>query len=664
MWLTPDRATLYALDVLDGLEVAGPHVRAACRRHMADRKRTDIWFDDAAADRACRFFEEQLRLGGGQFQGKPFLLHASQAFKIASIFGWKRPDGRRRFMRAYIEEGKGNGKTPLSAGIGLFGLIADFEPGAQIYSAATTKDQADIMFQDAVAMAKANEAFWGMIKPKGRDHVTNMAILDGVQAGAFFRPVSRNVGRSGSGPRPHFVMADELHEHPNRAVLAMLEAGFKFRRQPLLVMTTNSGSDRKSVCWEERENAVAAAAGDPERDDTFAYVCALDEEDDPLTDPDCWRKANPLLGTILTEEYLTKAVSQARTIPGRRNGILRLHFCVWTDAETAWLPREIWEEIEDTTLDRADFAGRRCRIGLDLSSRKDIAAVADVYEDGERIDEETGKMMPCFAAFVHGFTPGSTLVERAKIDKADYENWVADGYLTATPGSFVKFEYIVKHIAEIQQRADLEAVAYDRWMITRFEEIMAEEGCSFPLVEHPQGWNRRKDTPLWMPGSVEIFEELVMQKRLRVVLDPVLRAAVAGATFLVSSGNLRRFDKQMATQRIDLVVAITQAIGAWHMEQEPETSSVYEELAKRSAAERRQQMRVAMQASTHEPETVEMPSPSAPKSAKAGRQAEQLVAVPAIARFSAFLNKVAEDNRRRAAEKMRLAFGDVEDEDD
>lgn len=154
-----ERVSAYAQAVIDGTEIAGPHVRNACQRHfddLATGHERGLWFDDEEADRVFRFFEERLKLSEGQFEGKPFKLHASQAFKLGSLFGWKREDGSRRFRRAYIEEGKGNGKSPFAGGVGLFGLIADKEAGAQIYAAAAKKEQAGILFQDAVKMARAH----------------------------------------------------------------------------------------------------------------------------------------------------------------------------------------------------------------------------------------------------------------------------------------------------------------------------------------------------------------------------------------------------------------------------------------------------------------------------------------------------------------------------
>lgn len=584
--LTPDPATLFASRVLDGTIVAGPAVRAACRRHLADLERDDIYFDREAAERVVRFFRSELRLSDGQFEGLPFEPHISQQFKLCSVFGWKRrSDGRRRFRRVYDEGAKGSGKSPLAAGIGLYGLLSDGETGAEIYACATTKDQAGITFQDAVKMVDLNPRLERRILKTGRNPVKNlMARRDK----GFFRPVAKTTGTGGSGPRPHVVLVDELHEHPSRDVMDTLERGFKWRRQPLIWITTNSGSDRKSVCWEERENAMAAAYGDRSRDDTFAYICDLDKGDDPLVDESCWVKVNPLLGVTVEADYLRNVVAQAKAIPGRRNRILRWHFCIWTDSETAWITRESWEGIEDPGMELADFDGARLKEGLDLSSRKDLSARALVFDDGDVEDPDVpGRMLPCYAAFVHCYTPEKGLEARAKRDRANYLEWVAGGFITATPGPVVRFPHIIADIEADQARFDLEAVAYDRHLIVRFEEDMAEMGADFPLMEHPQGWNRRQDNPLWMPGSIELLEELILQGRLRVQVNPVLRAAVAGAKFLESPAGLRRFDKAGVTQRIDPLLALVEAIGAWGAEHGDEDGeSVYEQIARaRVAAE-------------------------------------------------------------------------------
>lgn len=569
--------TEYALRVLSGDIVAGPHVRNQCQRHMDDLRGGHVrglTFDEARANYIFEFYEQELRLSEGQFEGIPFKLHISQKFIVGSLFGWMRADGTRRFRRAYLEMGKGNGKSPLAGGLGLFGMLDDNEPGAQIYAAGATRDQSEILFQDAVKMAKQAPNMDEIVTFAGNNKIYNMAALGPKQRGSFFRPLSRTSGKTGSGVRPHFALCDEIHEHPSRDVLDLLERGFKFRRQPLLFMITNSGSDRLSICWEEHEHAIKVARQDYISDDTFTYVCALDDDDNPLEDPSCWIKTNPLLGVTITEDYLAGVCAQALAMPGKLNGILRLHFCVWTDAETAWCTRQMWEAIEDPNMMIADFAGKRCWAGLDLSSRKDLTARVLLFEDGS-VDGENGEELPCFAAFFYAYTPKDTIKARELEDKAPYRQWVKEGFLIATPGPVVRYPFVIRDLAQDVDDFDLQAVAYDRWQIVKFEEDMAEAGVDLPLIDHPQGWNKRKQdselaaetgteviNPLWMPFSVDTLEDLILERRLRVEVNPLARSAVAGATFIESPSGLKRFDKGKATQRIDACVALAMAVGA------------------------------------------------------------------------------------------------------
>ena len=564
--ITDDPATAYARAVEAGEIIAGPHVRAAARRHLDDlvtaKDRGLVW-DTDAADRFYRFCRTVLRLSEGQFDGKPFELEPSQKFVCGSLFGWKLArNGKRRFRRAYLEMGKGNGKSPMVGAIGLYGMVADGESGAQIYAAGATKEQAGILFRDAVGMVDKAPSLDKVIRRSGgpgREY--NLAHL---KSGSFFRPVSRETRKTGSGPRPHFALCDEVHEHPDGGVIEILERGFKFREQPLLVMITNSGSDRKSICWQERQHAIKVAHQEVEDDTTFGYVCALDEEDEPFEDPSCWIKANPLLGVTISEEYLAIQVKQAKQIAAKANGIRRLHFCQWTDAETAWIGRATWAEIEDPSLDIEDFEGRRCWGGLDLSAKADLTAKALVFEDGFA---EDGK--PKFAAFVHGYTPADTLMVRSEQDGAPYDLWVDAGFLTATPGKKTRLDYVAHDLLDDASRFDIDFVAYDNFLIADFEAVLGDMGASLPIANHPQGWTKRKreladgsEITLWMPGSVDELETLILEKRIRVHVNPALQSAVMSATFDRSPADLRRFTKHKATGRIDMAVALAMAAGA------------------------------------------------------------------------------------------------------
>ena len=575
-----DRTSAYAEAVVSGAIVAGPHVRNACRRHLADLERTDgIWFDHDAAEFAFGFFEGVLRLSEGQFEGRPFDLHPSQAFIIGSIFGWKRADGRRRFRRAYIEQGKGNGKSPLAGGIGLYGMTADGEAGAQIYAAAAKREQAGILFADAVKMVKQSPALAKRLEfsggPGREFNIAHHA------SGSFFRPVSRDTGKTGSGPRPYFVLADEVHELPDRKIIEMLERGFKFRREPLLFMITNSGSDRNSVAWEEHEHAVKVAAGNHDAvtdptflgeiidDTTFSYVCALDDGDDPLTDPSCWIKANPLLGVTITEEYLAETVAQAKAIPGQLNGILRLHFCVWTDAETAWMTRATLEpRLAD--FEPEEHHGEPIWLGLDLSRNRDITALGAVVQTGVTDD---GK--PTYDGWVEAWTPGDTMQARELQDRLPYSVWVREGHLHAPKGESISYRHVAQALAEYDRDFEVRTLAYDRYAFKKFEEEVAELGLSVTFAEHPQG-GVKKGRPLvpggeglWMPGSVRLLEELLLEGRIRLRRNPVLISAMMSAVTDEDRWGNHWLAKERSVNKIDAVIALAMAVGAAVGGQEP-----------------------------------------------------------------------------------------------
>lgn len=519
----------------------------------------------------------------------------AQDFIIGSICGWKRLDRTRRFRRAYIEQGKGNGKSPLAGGFGLLGLMADGEAGAEIYSAGATKGQAGILFRDAVKMVDKSPDLDARLKRSGGPGKEyNLAYL---AKSSFFRPVSRETKKTGSGPRPHFALVDELHEHPDAGIIEMLERGFKFRRQPLLLMITNSGSDRNSACWAEHEHAIRVAAGnrdakdedaayigEPLDDSTFSYVCGLDPEDDPLEDPSCWVKANPLLGVTITDEYLAGVVKQAKDQPSKLNNILRLHFCVWTDAETAWMTRATLEPCIKEFDEKAHL-GKPVWLGCDLSQNKDITALGAIVRTGE-IEVEAvrdGKvqkvMKPTFDGWVEAWTPGDTIKSRELTDKQPYSVWVKQGHLHAPKGTSIRFDHVAQAVAEYAHDFDVKCLAYDRYAFRRgFEPECDKLGISVEFVEHPQGGTKkgkpneamiaaakaanRDPEGLWMPGSVRELEDAIAEKRIRIKRNPVLISAMMSAVTDEDRWGNRWLAKERAVNKIDCAVALSIAFGA------------------------------------------------------------------------------------------------------
>jgi phage terminase large subunit-like protein len=602
---SPDPVTAWAKAVVASWVVAGPHIRNAARRHLLDLvegpKRGLTW-DLVAAQRAIDFFPDVLRLAGGQFEGRPFELHPSQQFQIGSIFGWKRAaDGTRRFRRAYIEQAKGNGKTPFSAGIGHYCLMADGEARAEVYAAAANQAQAMVLFRDAVAMRDQSPELAARLTTSGNNPVWNLADL---RANSFFRPITGEVRRSGSGPRPSCALCDEVHEHPDGLTIEMLERGFKWRKQPLLVMTTNSGSDRNSACWQEHQHAVRVAAGTRTPDDaatfvgeviddeTFSFVCGLDLDDDPLEDPSCWVKANPLLGVTVQHDYLAGVARQAKSIPGKLNGILRLHFCCWTDAETAWMSRSALEAVL-VDFDPLEHTGEVIALGADIGATKDMTAIGCVVQTGtvdvvrqDRDGVERVMSMPTYRAWTEQWTPAETLAERALRDQAPYDVWVEEGDLNATPGNVVRLDFVAARVAELQADYQIRALAYDAYAFQRhFVPQLDEMGVTCLLVEHPQGGKRRaaptadqkaaaemegrEARGLWMPGSLNELETLILEGRIEIRRNAATISAIMSAAIERDPFDNRWFSKRKAVNRIDALVALATAIGAMTAQTEP-----------------------------------------------------------------------------------------------
>lgn len=389
------RIAQYCLDVLTGKIAVGRAVFKAIERHLADLEegpKRGLQWDDAAAAYVIDFFEQFLCLSEGANAGRPFLLEPWQQFILGMLFGWKSADGFRRFRTAYVELGKGNGKSPLAAGIGLFGLIADGEAAAEIYSAAVVKDQAKILYRDAENMRDFSPALRAQVKK----HVNNLSVLS---TKSFFRPISSEK-RGLDGKRPHITLVDEVHEHPDATVVDKMRAGTKGRRQAIIFEITNSGYDRQTVCYAHHEYSLKVLEAIIQNDSWFCYVAQLDpceecrrnghsqpncERCDSWTDERTWPKANPNLGVSIQPKYLREQVAEAVAMPTKENIVKRLNFCIWTQSETRAIGAEAWADCAGSLLASTDpvelrnrwlyeMRGLACYGGLDLSSKIDLSA--------------------------------------------------------------------------------------------------------------------------------------------------------------------------------------------------------------------------------------------------------------------------------------------------
>lgn len=569
------RVLKFARRVLQGRIIAGPLVRAACKRHLSDlksgHKRGLVWSQDAA-DRAIGYFEDVLKLNGGDYEGKPFLLAPWQAFIVGSLYGWFMDDGQRRFRVVYIETGKGSGKSPLVAGIGLYGLTADSEQRAEIYAAATKKDQAQILFRDAVAMVNQSPDLASRLVQSGRDEkVWNLFYSN---TNSFFKTISADEGSS--GPRPHVGLIDEVHEHKTATVIDMMVAGTKSRRRAMVIMITNSGSDKNTPCGRYHDYGADVCTGKAQDDRFFGFICSLDKGDDPIKDERCWPKVNPSLRYRLPGQregipgyaYLRAQVQSARGMPSLQAKVLRLNFCVWTQAESPWIDWEIWTAAEEKFPLKL-LRNRRAVGGLDLSSTTDLTAFVLLFFP--TIED------PCWRLMAYFWIPEHDLDAREKKDRVPYREWIEKRWLETTPGRAVSKLFVLRRLKAIcEYFAGVEKIAYDRWRIADLLQLMADNNITLPPMEgFGQGYQSMGPAVdeferrlLGAPelGSDESGEEQIPEQDADIEWlmhdgNPVLTWNAANAVVTHDPANNRKVDKAKAIGRIDGIVASVMACG-------------------------------------------------------------------------------------------------------
>ncbi|MDQ2484420.1 terminase large subunit [Pseudomonas putida] len=567
-----DPATQYAKEVHSGERVAGPDIRNACARHLRDLEegpKRGLTWDLAAANKAIRFYRTVLKLNGGEFEGLPFELLPWQKFIVGSIFGWKSSDGYRRFRVIYVESGKGSGKSPLAAGVGLTGLIADNEARAEIYAAATKKDQAMILFRDAVAMVQQSPELTKRLVCSGTgQNIWNLAYL---KSGSFFRPISSDDGQS--GPRPHMALIDEVHEHKTNMVVEMMRAGTKSRKQALIFMITNSGSNKRGPCWEYHEYGSRVASGALTDDGFFAYICSLDEGDDPIQDESCWFKSNPSLqdADLPGMKYLREQVTEARGMPSKEAMVRRLNFCEWTGAESPWISWDVWSQAEER-VPMSLLRNRPSVGGLDLSSTTDLTSFVllfyPTYEDPH------WRLLPYF------WIPDHELDKREARDKVPYAAWVKSRDLETTPGRAISKLHVLRRLQTICDFFQVDKIAFDRWRIEDMRQLMSEYDITLPeLVEFGQGFKdmgpavdefeRRllgmiEQQPEGEGSAAEFFDDALPAEAvesLRHDGNPVMTWCAGNAVIVSDPANNRKADKAKATGRIDGIIAAIMATG-------------------------------------------------------------------------------------------------------
>jgi len=502
-------------------------------------------YDTEAAERAVDFFRIFLRHVKGEWAGQPLKLSPWQADEvIRPLFGWQRPDGTRRYRTAYIEVPRKQGKSTLAAGIGLYLTFADGEPGAEIYSAASDRDQAAIVFDLARQMVDQSPQL------RKRSSTYRRSIVVPISASVY--KVLSAEAYSKHGLNAHGIIFDELHAQPSRDLWDVLTTSTGARRQPLVVAITTAGWDRNSICWEQHEYAERVRDGIIE-DPTFLPVLYSAEGLD-WQSPEAWAKACPSLGVTVKLGYLAAECRKAQETPGFQNTFRRLYLNEWTQQADRWLNMTTWDECAGTAtplegplspleprVPLDSLQGRRCFAGLDLSSTTDISSFVLVFPDGGHVD-----------VLAWHWIPAESSERRAERDRVPFPVWIRQGHVEPTEGNVVDYDVLRERINALGKVYDIQEIAIDRWNSTQLQTQLIGDG--FTVVPFGQGYAS-------MSAPSKELEKLVVSRSLRHGGNPVLRWMASNVAIETDAAGNIKPSKAKSRERIDGIVALVMALG-------------------------------------------------------------------------------------------------------
>ena len=537
-----ERAQHYMRDVLGGTIPTCKWTRLAVQRQADDllREPSESWpwvFDAEMASRPCAFIELLPHIKGKWArEGRHIDLEPWQCFILTTVFGWVHHETRlRRFLEAYEEEARKNGKSAKGSGLLLYMLAADGEHGAECYTAATTRDQARIVFDDAKAMAERS--------PGLRTHL-GVAIMQHSLTVAHTSSKAAPLAAEGStldGLNVHFALLDELHAHKTRAVYDVIDSARGAREQSLLWTITTAGTDRSGICYERRTHVTKILDNVVQDDRVFGIIYTLDDGDDPM-DSANWIKANPNLGKSVQLDELTAQASKAAAMPSALNNFLTKRLNVWVSGESPWMDMRAWERcgVKGLSVD-AIPDGAKVYMGLDLAQKKDFAALAIAWED-----EATGKWGVCIRLYLNDLAIQES-------GNAHLAGWARQGYVVVTDGDLTDFDVVADDMRKYCRRFDVQEIAFDPALSMYFAGKLIEEGL--PLVEIAQR------AVFFTPALIQV-ENLVLEGKLQHEGNPVLAWMVSNLVVKVSKFNeLMAPTKERPENKIDGPMAMLMALG-------------------------------------------------------------------------------------------------------
>ena len=529
----------YARRVSVGEIPACKWTQLAIDRQIADldKSTSDAWpgvFDTDRASRPCEFLELLPHIKGKWARDRRLIeLDAWQCFVVTTVFGWvHRTTGLRRFREAYIEVPRKNAKSTLSSGIALYMLSADGEHGAEVYSAATTRDQARIVFDDAKAMAERVPDMRTYLGVAILTHSITVA-----HTSSKFSPLAAEASTQ-DGLNVHCAVIDELHAHKKRDLYDVIDTARGAREQSLLWLITTAGSDRSGICYERRTHITKVLDRVIEDPSMFGIIYSIDDSDDPFL-PASWAKANPNWMVSVLPDDMEAAARKAAAMPSALSNFLTKRLNVWVNGESPWMDMRAWERCADTEMQLSDFAGEECFMGLDLAQKKDFAALCLVFRRGE-----------VWHVFTRLYLNELAVQESGN---AHLSGWARSGYVQVTDGDITDFDVLAEDLRKYCKDFDVQEIAFDPALSMYFAGKLIEEGL--PLVEIAQ-------RALFFTPPLLQVENLVLEKKLKFDGNPVMTWMVSNLVVKVSKFNeLRSPTKERPENKIDGPMAMLMALG-------------------------------------------------------------------------------------------------------
>lgn len=537
----PQALTKYIEEALSGEQPVSSWVKKALQRHIDDLAKdptvSGIVFEPAKAMHALRWIAKNATItedGIGCVTGDRLVLQPWQQAFIWILFGWRRTDGTRRFRNVYAELARGNGKSKLASAIALYILVGEGVRGSAVFSIATTMEQAGVVFNDAALMAQNRN------KPDLTCLVRNKNLLFIPGTATVFRPLASNEHNL-DGLKPNCIVIDELHAHRSRGPWNKCKTAQGKKPGSMMLAITTAGFDRHSVCYEQRSYVEKVLDGIFEDDSYFAWICALDPDDDPF-DHKNWYKSNPNLGISIELQTLEDAAKQAQLIPSEYNDFLRLRCNIWTESSVRWMPMDKYDVCKEP-LDMDSLLGRPCFGGMDLSTVSDISAFVLVFPPWG--DDKFWRVLPFF------FMPGDNIAERVKKDRVPYDAWKRGGFFEVTPGNVIDFDYIREFVSNLADKYDIIEVGYDPWNSHQIVTQLTTDGLL--MVPVRQGY-------ISLNSPTKFLMELVLKEEISHGDNPVLRWMVSNTVVTLDPTGLIKPDKNKSSEKIDGVAALIAAL--------------------------------------------------------------------------------------------------------